>query len=40
MGDLQKQNYQEKWDYTNRVELTQSVIGFMPLFLAQEHESS
>lgn len=34
-GDLERHNYEEKWDYTNRAETTTTVLGFMPLFLTQ-----
>lgn len=37
VGDLHKSNYKEKWDYTNRVERQESVLGFIPLFLTHEH---
>ena len=36
-GELQKYNYQEKWDYSGKVDSTPSVLGFMPLYLSEDH---
>jgi hypothetical protein len=36
-GDLYKSNYNERYDHTDRVGRTPTVLGFMPLFLTKEH---
>jgi len=36
-ANLHKSNYEERCDYSDRVGRTNTVLGFMPLYLTEEH---